>query len=93
MNTDKELAEQIEKHTKMMDKVFNNLRLELKEGEFKDLFNLALAYYKDSKHFYEKKKLVQAFEALIISWAYIDAGLKLDIFQLIDDSLKDYFTK
>ncbi|VVB75184.1 Uncharacterised protein [Candidatus Tiddalikarchaeum anstoanum] len=93
MKAEDELTEQIVKHTATMEKVFANIRTELKEKEFKDLFDLAFAYFSDSKHFFEKKKLVQAFEALMISWAYIDAGLRLDVFELLDNDLKDYFTK
>jgi hypothetical protein len=76
----------------MMTKAIAKIRLELKDKAFKELYESALAYYEDSKHFYSQKKFVQSFEALMISWAYIDSGLKLGIFELTDSSLKDYFT-
>jgi len=87
-----ELNNEIEKHSIMMDKVFKNIKLLMKEKGFTEFYELALSYYKDSIHFRTKNMLVQSFEALIISWAYIDAGLKLDILELTDDSLKKYFT-
>ncbi len=92
MKTEDELKTQIAKHTLMMTKAIAKIRLELKDKAFKELYESALAYYEDSKHFYSQKKFVQSFEALMISWAYIDSGLKLGIFELTDSSLKDYFT-
>ena len=92
MSIKKELRNQITKHTLVMTKVFKNLNLLLKEEQFKELYNLARAYFEDSKHFYNKDLLVQSFEALIISWAYIDAGLKLDVFELTNKELNEYFT-
>ncbi len=92
MGVSNELKDQITKHTLVMSKVFKNVRLLLKEKKFEDLYQLALSYFQDSKHFYNKGLLVQSFEALIISWAYIDAGLKLDVFEIEDAKLRDYFT-
>ena len=92
MNEKEELITQITKHTLMMTNVFSCLKLMMKEKGFKDLYDLAKAYYEDSKHFFKEKKFVQSFEALIISWAYIDSGLKLGVFLLQDEKLKEYFT-
>jgi hypothetical protein len=92
MSTKKELEEQVTKHSKVMSEVFKNIRLLKKEEEFKEFYKLALSYFNDSKHFHSKGLLVQAFEALIISWAYLDTGLRLDIFELTDEKLSDYFT-
>ena len=86
-----ELIIQITKHTLMMTKVIANLKLMMKEKAFKELHDLAVAYYTDSKHFFNEKKYVQSFEALIISWAYVDSGLKLGVFKL-DKEFKNYFT-
>ena len=92
MSTKKVLEQELNKHTKKMRKVFKNLRLLMKEESFKELYDSAFSYFSDSKHFHKKGMIVQAFEALIISWAYIDAGLKLEVFELTDESLNDYFT-
>jgi hypothetical protein len=87
-----ELKTQIVKHTLLMTKAIANIRLILKDKAFKELHEAALAYYKDSKHFFKIKKYVQSFEALMISWAYLDSGLKLGVFELTDEKMKHYFT-
>jgi len=92
MNETDELKTEIAKHTLMMTKAIAKTRLIMKEKAFKELYQSALSYYEDSKHFYKQKKLVQSFEALMISWAYLDSGLKLGVFELMDESLKSYFT-
>lgn len=92
MTYGKDLKKEVMKHSKMMKQVFKNLRINMKEQSFKDFFKLARAYYDDSQHFFEKKELIQSFEALIISWAYIDAGLRLNVFELKDEVLEEYFT-
>lgn len=92
LGTKKELKEQIEKHTRVMTEVFKNIRVLEKEESFKELYDLAHSYFRDSKHFYKKDLLIQSFEALIIAWAYLDSGLRLDIFELKTEELKDYFT-
>ena len=91
MKIEKELSEQITKHSAKMKKVFKKIELAEKGRDFESLLKIAHAYYKDSLYFFEKKKLVQAFEALIISWTYIDSGLRLRIFSLPEE-LMDYFT-
>ena len=92
MNAEKELISQLDKHIPQMEKAFKHLRLSEEGQAFRELYNLAVAYYEDARHFCRKKKYVQAFEALMISWAYVDAGLRLDVFELLDDDLKAYFT-
>ncbi|MDD5054292.1 MAG: DUF357 domain-containing protein [Candidatus Nanoarchaeia archaeon] len=92
MNEKDELKTQIAKHTLKMTKAISKTRLIMKDKGFRELHESAIAYYKDSKHFFMKKKYVQSFEALMISWAYLDAGLKLGVFELTDESMKDYFT-
>ena len=39
----------------------------------------------------EKKDYIRAFEAIVISWAYIDAGIKVGLFEVPID-LREYFT-
>ena len=92
MNEKDELKTQIAKHTLLMTKAIGKIRLILKDKAFKELHESALAYYEDSKHFFGQKKYVQSFEALMISWAYIDSGLKLGVFELTDEKMKGYFT-
>lgn len=56
-----------------------------------ELFDFAKRYYSDSKYFFQKKKYVESFEAAIISWAYIDIGLKLEFFK-VPGELRKHFT-
>ena len=56
-----------------------------------ELYNLVLSYFTDAKHFLDKKDFVRAFEAVVISWAYCDAGLHLKAFH-VAENLKKLFT-
>lgn len=56
-----------------------------------EFYKFAENYYKDGLHFFEKGMFPEAFEAFIISWAYLDVCLKLGIIN-VPDKLKHYFT-
>lgn len=75
------------KEMERMKKIFKNLKI--KGG--KEFYLFAKNYFEDGKYFFKKKKYIEAFEAFVISWAYIDFGLKLNFFE-IPPSLKKYFT-
>ncbi len=92
MNEKDELIKEIKKHTPILEKALNSIRIANKGPDFEELYKMALAYFNDSKYFFEKKRYVQSFEALIISWAYLDSGLRLGIFELLDSDLLTYFT-
>jgi hypothetical protein len=62
-----------------------------KSEEASDLFDLAKRYFEDAGYFMKEEKYIEAFEAITISWTYLDAGLKLKIFS-IPSKMKDYFT-
>lgn len=91
MKLEKEIVNQIEKHRKKMRKVFKAVKLIERSEDFQKLLELAHAYYTDSKYFMMNGKILQAFEALMISWTYIDTGLRLRIFE-IPEEFQDYFT-
>lgn len=57
----------------------------------KHLLGFANNYAQDSKYFLEKKKYIEAFEAAIIAWAYLDIGLKLKLLS-VPKELKNNFT-
>lgn len=66
-----------------MKEVLSAVKLDdSKDEEAKDFLDFARNYQKDSIYFYEKKQFVEAFEAAIIAWAYVDIGLKLGIFSV-----------
>jgi len=77
------------KEIERMNGIVENTEVLDKKGE--GILELAKAYYKDSKHFLDKKDFIRAFEAVIISWAYIDSGLHLGVFK-VPEELKDNFT-
>lgn len=47
-----------------------------------ELLSFAKDYASDSKYFLKKGKFIEAFEAAIISWAYIDIGLKMKVLEV-----------
>ena len=52
-----------------------------------DFLDMAQRYYSDAKHFKEKGDIVTAFAALNYAHGWIDAGVRLDIFDVDDDKL------
>ena len=84
------IKEEAEKEMKRMVEVFDNVEVEL-QPKAKEFYEFANNYFKDGKHFFEQEKFVEAFEAFIISWAYIDIGLKLGFFK-VPEKIKKYFT-
>jgi len=84
MNEIKELAK---KEIEKMQKVFENLEI----LENNEIIDLARRYFEDAKYFFEKENYIKAFEAVVISWAYIDACLHFKKVK-IPENLKNYFT-
>ena len=84
------MKEEAEKEIKKMQPVIDSLKLENKEAE--ELFKMTHSYFNDAKYFLEKGKFLQAFEAAVIAWAYVDAGLHLNAFSTPKE-LRTLFTK
>lgn len=77
---------------KEIDKVEIILKeLKLVDTKGKDILSLINAYFEDAKYFYGKSQFIQAFEAAVMCWTYVDAGLHLKVFE-ITDNLKKFFT-
>jgi len=95
MDLEKAAKREVTRMKKIMPKV------EIKESRGADavfknkhaaeLLNFAKNYAKDSEFFLEHGKLVEAFEAAIIAWAYVDIGLKLGLLE-VPSSLREHFT-
>jgi len=77
-----------EKEMKRMEELFSDIKV-LDKEQAQEFYDFAKDYFNDGKHFFEKEQYVQAFEAFIIAWAYLDIGLKLGMFET---SLKKNFT-
>jgi len=84
-----ELEKETEKEISRIDKVLENLEVLDHKGE--KILELINSYHIDSKHFFKEKKFVQAFEAAVICWAYVDVGIHLDLFALPEE-FKKIFT-
>jgi len=82
-----DIKQSADKELKRMQEVFGKIKI--KKGE--DYFDFAQRYFKDGKYFFEKKKYIDAFEAAVIAWAYIDFGLKLGYFKVPKEQEK-WFT-
>ena len=82
------IKEAAEKEMKRMKEVFSDVKV-MNKPRAQEFHDFAKNYFDDGIHFYGKEQYVESFEAFIISWAYIDIGLKLDLFKT---NLKDFFT-
>jgi len=58
-----------------------------KEKYSKEIFDMAENYISDAKHFEKKEDFVNAFAALNYAHGWLDAGVRLDIFDVKDDKL------
>jgi len=50
-----------------------------------DFMEMALAYYSDARHFFEKGDLVNAFACVNYSHGWLDAGARLGLFDVGED--------
>ena len=73
-----------------MTAVFETLKKKDSAGA-KHFYEFASNYFKDGLYFFKKKQHIEAFEAFIIAWAYIDCGLKIKFFQVPKEQ-KEWFT-
>ncbi|MFH0711098.1 MAG: DUF357 domain-containing protein [Candidatus Aenigmatarchaeota archaeon] len=84
-----ELEKETEKEIKRIDEVLKVLEVLNQDG--KGILELIESYHTDSKHFFKEKKFLQAFEAAVICWAYVDVGLHVGIFK-VPEEMKKTFT-
>lgn len=74
-----------------MKETFSKLSRNVNDKVSDEFMAMAKNYFEDATYFSEKEDTVRAFEAIVISWAYIDAGIKVGFFS-VPDELKEYFT-
>lgn len=77
---DKITLEDIEKWTKKLEPLVDNIIVTDQKGE--DMLTNMKAYIADSKHFVENKDYVRGFEAMVWAWAIFELCRELDIFQV-----------
>lgn len=58
-----------------------------KEEQAKEIIEMVENYLSDAKHFEMKEDFVNAFAALNYAHGWLDAGVRLDIFDVKDDKL------
>lgn len=87
---DKISKEKIDKYfsltSKALDEVKNNISKK-KEKQAKEIIDMASNYLSDAKYFSERGDFVNAFASLNYSHGWIDAGVRLGIFNVHDDKL------
>ena len=85
MRNGSDLKREAEREIWRMEEVFRSL-----EGEEGDVLRLARSYFEDSKYFFERGDYLKAFEAAVISWAYVDALLHMGKVKIAKDLLKHF---
>ncbi len=71
--TEIKLKKEIEKWTRILEKKLKKIKSS--EGNEEFLENV-IAYYKDSKHFFDKQDYIKSFEALLWSYSWLEIGLR-----------------
>ena len=83
-------SEKIQKYkilTKKALDIVKNSVIKGKEIYAQEIFEMVENYISDDDHFENKKDLVNAFAALNYAHGWIDAGVRLDIFDVDDNKL------
>ena len=58
-----------------------------KENHAKEIIEMVSNYLSDARHFESKGDYVNAFAALNYAHGWLDSGVRLDVFEVDDDSL------
>ncbi|MFH0961831.1 MAG: DUF357 domain-containing protein [archaeon] len=85
------IKEAARKEISRMARIIPKVKLASENLEAEKVLLLANFYFSDSKHFLERGAFVEAFEAAVISWGYVDAGLHLGAFSVPEEE-KGNFT-
>ena len=91
MTPTKEIELYANKEMNRMQEVMKSLKIISDDKNARHFFDFSKNYYNDGIHFFKEKKFIESFEAFIISWSYIDAGLKLGFFSVPKEQEK-WFT-
>lgn len=82
--------EKIEKYKELTSKALEVAKASIikgKEAEAKEIIDMVSNYLADSKFFEDEQDLVNAFAALNYAHGWLDAGVRLKIFDVHDDKL------
>ena len=75
-----EIEREAAKELKRIDEILG--KVELLKPDGKELLLICKSYHEDAHVFFKQQKFLQAFEAAVICWAYIDAGIHLGVFKV-----------
>lgn len=87
---DKITKEKIHKYRDMTQRALETAKKSIVKGKEKESYEIAIMvsdYLSDSEYFEEKGDFVSAFAALNYAHGWLDAGVRLSIFDSKDDSL------
>lgn len=87
---DKITKEKLEKYFTLTSTALAEVKKNIirgKEKYAKEIIEMVENYLSDAKHFEKKKDFVNAFAALNYAHGWLDAGVRLDIFDVTDDKL------
>ena len=90
MMEDKITKQRLEKYFRLtstaLEEVKNNI-IKGKENYAQEIIEMVSNYLSDAKHFEEKQNFVNAFAALNYAHGWLDAGVRLNIFNVKDNKL------
>ncbi len=82
--------EKLEKYFSITTKALEKVKCSVnpgKENYSKEIFDMVENYLSDAKHFESKGDYVNAFAAINYAHGWLDSGVRLDVFNVKDDSL------
>jgi len=82
--------EKLEKYFNVTEKALKIVEQSIikgKESQAKEIIDMVKNYLSDARHFEKIGNLVDAFAALNYAHGWLDSGVRLDIFQVNDNSL------
>ncbi len=82
--------EKLERYFDLSSKALEKVKEKIisgKEEYAKEIIDMVENYLSDARHFQEKEDYVNAFAALNYAHGWLDSGVRLDVFDVDDDSL------
>ncbi len=87
---DKITSQKLEKYFKLTSTALEEVRkniIKRKEKEAKEIIDMVSNYLSDAKYFEKKRDFVNAFAAINYAHGWLDAGVRLAIFNVKDNKL------
>ncbi len=82
--------QKIKKYSDLTDKALKIAKksvVKAKENYAKEIIEMVENYLSDAKHFKEKQDFVNSFAAINYAHGWLDAGVRLDVFDVDDNKL------